>query len=300
MSTPVLTRDIISVQTVDTLAFIALAIIVAGVAYKLLQWRRVIPKGFMKEVVGRLGYGGVTSTAVRELASKLVANTGLFNEGWRRAVHLAMFWGFVGLMITTTWAYIVNPHADYRPITEPYRILGNVSGVVLLVSSSIALLRIGFSSRFRHARTWRDLTFLSALWLSTVTGFTTQYYREMAYTAAGDPIAGQLLSLNYQLHFILIGLLLVTAPFTSFMHAITTPLLRLYERFGNRIAPAVGLRRAKTTADISFIQRVYEEKQILKGVSDGGGGGAASPPATDENPELKDIQFFEKLYRKEN
>jgi len=301
MSATMLTRDVIPVQTIEILAFTSLAIIVAGVLYKLSQWKRVMPKGFTREVVDRLGYGGATSTVVRELISKVAANNDLFNERWRRAVHLSMFWGFVGLMVTTTWAYIVNPHGDYRPITEPYRILGNISGLILLFSSSIALLRILFSSRFRHARTWRDLTFLLSLWITTFTGFTTQYYRELSYWNVGQS-AGQLLTINYWLHIIFIGVLLVLAPFTSFMHAITTPLLRIYEALGRKAEPAIGTRRAKTTADVLFIQRIYEEQEILKGLASSRDVEVKTSKHTQQadSPESKDIQFFEQIYKEKS
>ncbi|MEM4315847.1 MAG: respiratory nitrate reductase subunit gamma [Nitrososphaerota archaeon] len=295
MSTPVLTRDVIPVSVVDMLALISVIIIAAGVVYKLLEWRRIIPRGFMSEVRARLGYGGVGSTLTREVVDRVVANRGLFNEGWRRAIHLTMFWGFVGLAVTTTWAYIVNPHADYRPISEPYRILGNVSGVLLLFGSTVAILRILFSSRFRHARTVKDLLFLCSLWLTTVTGFTTQYYREIAQTSPVNPSIATLLAFNYQLHFILVGTLLLTAPFTSFMHAITTPLLRLYENLGNRLVPQLNLRGIKTSADVSFIQRIYEEQHILSLVQNTSNPAGVETGA--EKAEDRDVQFFERIYR---
>jgi len=294
-STGFLTRDIIPVQTIEILAIIAVVIVAAGVAYKLMEWRRIIPKNFMREVRSRLGYGGIGSELAKEVVDRVVANRGLFNERWRRAVHLTMFWGFIGLAITTTWSYIVNPHADYRPITEPYRILGNVSGIVLLFGSTVAILRILFSSRFRHARTLRDLLFLGSLWTTTITGFTTQYYRELTYTGVIDPTA---LSINYQLHFILTGILLVTAPFTSFMHAITTPLLRLYERLGNRLVPVLNLRVMKSSADVSFIQRLYEEQQLLSSAKPVSSNPEAQPSQDKTNDaESKDIQFFERVYK---
>ncbi len=294
-STGFLTRDIIPVQTIEILAIIAVVIVAAGVAYKLMEWIRIIPKNFMREVRSRLGYGGIGSELAKEVVDRVVANRGLFNERWRRAVHLTMFWGFIGLAITTTWSYIVNPHADYRPITEPYRILGNVSGIVLLFGSTVAILRILFSSRFRHARTLRDLLFLGSLWTATITGFTTEYYRELAYTGVIDPTA---LSINYQLHFILAGILLVTAPFTSFMHAITTPLLRLYERLGNRLVPVLNLRVMKSSADVSFIQRFYEEHQLLSSAKPVSSNPEAQPSQDKTNDaESKDIQFFERVYK---
>jgi nitrate reductase gamma subunit len=290
-----LTRDIIPVQMVEILALISLAIIAAGVAYKLLEWKKIIPRNFMREVRLRVGYGGVGSTLAREVIDRVVANKALFNEGWRRAVHLTMFWGFIGLAVTTTWAYIVNPHADYRPITEPYRILGNISGVLLLFGSTVAILRILFSSRFRHARTLKDLLFLGSLWVTTITGFTTQYYRELAYAGVAEPAA---LSFNYQLHFILVGILLVTAPFTSFMHAITTPLLRLYESLGNRLVPVMNLRGLKTSADVTFIQRLYEEQQLLSSAKPASSNPEARPStASTGDAEVKDVQFFERLYK---
>lgn len=293
MST-LLTRDIIPVSVVDALAAVSVVIIAAGVLYKLLEWRRIIPKGFLGEVRTRLAYSGVGSILAKEVVDRVVANRGLFNEGWRRAIHLMMFWGFIGLAATTTWAYIVNPHADYRPITEPYRILGNVSGVLLLVGSTVAILRIPFSSRFRHARTIKDMLFLSSLWITTVTGFTTQYYRELAQTTSIDPSVSALLSFNYQLHFILVGILLLTAPFTSFMHAITTPLLRLYENLGNRLVPPLNLRSLKSSADISFVQRLYEEQHLLEGVQKLS---SEQEETRASDAETKDVKFFERVYK---
>lgn len=260
-----LTRDIIPIITVEQLAGVAVVIIIIGLAVMLSRWKKVLPPGFMSELRKEVSLGKILQESISYLLKIIAINKGLFNERWRQATHLMMFWGFIGLAVTTTWAYIVNPSGNYRPIYEPYRILGNISGIVLLIGSTIAIVRMIALPRFRRNRKRGDLYFLITLWLTTITGFTTQYFREIAYRTAGqDIIAAQMLTINYWLHFILIGLLLVTAPFSQFLHAITTPLLRLVENLGNKITPKMPvltpMKGMKGLADIRFIQQLYEKK----------------------------------------
>jgi nitrate reductase gamma subunit len=91
---------------------------------------------------------------------------------------------------------------------------------LLLIGCGYVLLRLIAVKEFRRNRSVGDLLFFLSLFIVTVTGFTTQYYR-----LSGDPVMA--LS-NYITHLAANVILLGAAPFTHFFHAISTPFLRIF------------------------------------------------------------------------
>mgnify|MGYP000172446160 CR=1 FL=1 len=256
----VLTRDIVSVEMVDTLALVAVVIIAAGLLYRFIEWRRVSPPNLWRDIRGRLGWRYILATFIKELVNRVILQRDLFNERWRWFAHITMFWGFVGLAVTTAIAYVTNPEAEYVPLTTPYRVLGNVSGTLLLLGSTIAVLRLILISRFRRERKFGDVWFTVMIWLATITGFTTEYFREAAYHTPTDTTIA-LLTFNYLFHLAAVGLLVVTAPFSAFIHALTTPALRFYERLHQKLLEEVKARDYREEAQITMIVSLYTEKE---------------------------------------
>ncbi|MEW6410749.1 MAG: quinone-interacting membrane-bound oxidoreductase complex subunit QmoC, partial [Nitrospirota bacterium] len=66
----------------------------------------------------------------------------------RSSSHLYVFYGFVGLAITTTWAiyylYGLNWESPY-PLTDPLKMLGNFSGILLLLGITLVV-----TNRFKN------------------------------------------------------------------------------------------------------------------------------------------------------
>lgn len=310
-----LTRDVVPISVIDLLAVVALVIIAGGLIYRYISWRRVAPPGYLSDIRQVLGAGTLLGTFFSELLRKVMANQGVFNESSRRIVHLMIFWGFVGLLVTTTWAYIVNPKGDYVPITHPYRILGNVSGALLLIGSTIALARIAVSERFRRETRFGDIWFLSSMWIATLTGFTTQYYREIAFANPQSEGLAALLSVNYIIHLVAIAALIGTAPFSSFIHAITTPALRYYERLGSimvsKMPQKISLRTYKERADTSYIEMMYSksgqvperyDKQQLESAVDFSRFEKQVKSIQEEEEALAkpDVDFIDRVYREKS
>jgi len=135
---------------------------------------------------------------------------------------MAMFWGFLGLAITTTLDEILNPTAGPLPLLSPVRILGNVSGVFFVAGVSYSLGRRLLVQSVRENSTKGDAVFLSLLILTGVTGFVTEIFSQFNLVAPD--------SFSYWFHLILVTALLATAPFTKFVHAIGRPILLLVRR----------------------------------------------------------------------
>ena len=252
--------NFISVHLIDIGAGVILLIVVLGVIRQLVRWHRA---SILKEhlsAVRTLKASKFFGTVIRSIGSDTIAIRPLFTKSqFRWWNHLIIMWGFIGLALTTTLAYIFNPSGVPEPFTWPVRILGNSSGALLILGCSIYFVRIIKYSNERNTFTMRaDLIFFGALFLATITGFVTEYF---GY--GSDPIIANIV---YGTHLSLVILLLASAPFTRFLHAIMTPYIAIFERlrgkFGSegRNVKFKDKRIADYVVDVFYSEKEEEKK----------------------------------------
>jgi len=219
---------IIATPVVD-LAGIALgAIVLALLVYRTLRWRKTAPSLFDYVVLvlyesRKLGF----VQNLRVLLSVVFNDTATQRTSFPRFrsnfVHLSTFWGFVGLAATTTLSWILNPYVEPLELTHPVRILGNVSGVMIMIGLTVALLRRIIYGSVRTRTTEYDLFFFALIYAASVTGFAVEY------GSMADLVA--LTHALYYLHIAAVALLILTAPFSKFVHALKLPILILFYRY---------------------------------------------------------------------
>lgn len=127
--------------------------------------------------------------------------------------HLAVFYGFLGLVVTTTSVGIGIYAFGYLtpwPLWHPVKILGNVSGLAVLIACGVFLYRRLKDKEKAGKSTYSDWLFLWVLTLTTLTGFLS----EISRLANIPPLA-------YWVYFIHLGFiffLLVYIPYSKFAH----------------------------------------------------------------------------------
>ena len=241
----------VAVGLIDSVASIILLIVVIGILLRYNKWRKAAPPNFFGTMKRSLGSKSIVSSFFAEIVNRVLLQKDLIhNDRLRRATHLAMFWGFVGLSVTTTLDYFFNEPGNFIPLfggaLSPIRWLGNVSGAVMVFGAAIAIGRLIFVSKFRRERTFGDVWFTVLLFLAGVTGFMAEYWGNLAHAANPTvaPAAAYSISLAaspmivipYGIHLITVLLLLVTAPISAFMHAVTVPSMRYVDKLGNLLA----------------------------------------------------------------
>ena len=136
--------------------------------------------------------------------------------------HLAVFYGFLGLMATTTSVGIGIYAFGYLtpwPFWHPVKILGNVSGLAVIVAAAVFLWRRIADAGKAGKSTYSDWLFLSILGLTTLTGFLSQWLRLSGLRAA-YPV--------YVVHLLFVFFLLVYVPYGKFAHLIYRSLAMLH------------------------------------------------------------------------
>jgi len=137
--------------------------------------------------------------------------------------HLAVFYGFLGLVITTTSVGIGIYAFGYLtpwPLWHPVKILGNVSGAAVLAACGIFLYHRLKGSEQGGKSTYWDWLFLWILTLTTLTGFLSEILR----LADIPPLAYWI----YFIHLVFIFSLLVYIPYSKFAHLAYRFLAMLY------------------------------------------------------------------------
>ena len=152
-----------------------------------------------------------------------------------RKMHLAIFYGFIGLVITTTSVAIGIYLFDYLtpwPLWHPVKILGNGSGVAVLFACAVFLARRWKGEEKAGKSSYTDWLFLGAIGATALTGFLCQLFRlgGSATLAYG----------TYFVHLVLIFFLLVYLPYSKFAHLIYRSVAMLHS--SNSIA-AENVRR---------------------------------------------------------
>jgi len=151
--------------------------------------------------------------------------------------HLAVFWGFLGLVVTTASVGIGIYAFGYLtpwPFWHPVKILGNLSGAAVIVALSVFLWRRIADQRAAGKSTYSDWLFLVILLLTTLTGFASQGLR----LADVRPLAYPM----YFVHLLLVFFLLVYLPYSKFAHMVYRTLAMLH---------SAGMRREASPARLA-------------------------------------------------
>jgi quinone-modifying oxidoreductase subunit QmoC len=145
------------------------------------------------------------------------------NKSHLHRTHLAIFYGFLGLVITTASVGIgiyVFGYLTPWPLWHPVKILGNMSGVAVLIACAVFLYR-RFKDREKAGKsTYSDWLFLGVLVLTTLTGFLSEVLR----LADIPPLAYWV----YFIHLVFVFFLLVYLPYSKFAHLVYRTVAMLY------------------------------------------------------------------------
>lgn len=136
--------------------------------------------------------------------------------------HLLVFYGFLGLVATTTSVGIGIYAFGYLtpwPFWHPVKILGNLSGAAVILALAVFIGRRIADARTAGKSTYSDWLFLTILLLTTLTGFFSQWLR-LAGLRAAYPM--------YFVHLLFIFFLLVYIPYSKFAHLIYRTIAMLH------------------------------------------------------------------------
>ena len=147
---------------------------------------------------------------------------------FRRLGHLLLFWGFVGAAVTSGLLIVAIYIQGYEmplPLLHPYKLLGNISAVALVVGAGI-LVATRLTDRDRAgASTAFDSFFTTVVALVIATGVLVELARLLA--PGVPPAAGVAL---YVLHLGGVTTLFLTFPYSKFAHMLYRTLAMVHEQ----------------------------------------------------------------------
>jgi quinone-modifying oxidoreductase subunit QmoC len=218
-------NSFLPVVWVDYMALAAAILVSIGLLVKFAKWFEIVPKRLFADARRYMGNGVIASSFFSVLARQVIRQKDIINDSRTRWVtHFLVFWGFIGLALATIWDDIFFRNGTLPPpfsIANPGNIIGNIAGAMVLVGSTIMIYRYLFVSKFSKTPKG-DMIFFVSLYLSVVSGFATEFLRSLDFNIPTLAV--------YVLHLAIAGVLLVSAPFTHFFHAVQVPFLRLVDR----------------------------------------------------------------------
>jgi len=143
----------------------------------------------------------------------------------RRTGHLLLFWGFVGAAVTSGLlivAIYVQGLPMPLPLWHPYKVLGNLSAVALVVGGAMLLVNRYGSGRALVSSSSFDSFFLGLVAAVIGTGVLTEVIR-----LAEQPTAAFVL---YTLHLGVVMTLFLTFPYSKFAHMLYRTLALVHAR----------------------------------------------------------------------
>jgi len=162
------------------------------------------------------------STCVKNFISTIIKEVAIQEKYWscqnefRYYGHMALLWGFTLLFISTLAGFGIDFYN--LPISRLWPlIIGVLGGIILMYGSGYFIYkRIVKNEEFAEYSHNSDWIFVILLFLIGITGFLTTIFR-----FALNPYAWYA---SFVIHLILVFDLLITAPFTKFMHSLYRPL----------------------------------------------------------------------------
>jgi quinone-modifying oxidoreductase subunit QmoC len=143
----------------------------------------------------------------------------------RRWGHFALLWGFVGAAVTSAFLllaiYVLKSEMPL-PLTHPFKVLGNLSAVLLVVGGAIVLYNRLIGGDRTGTSTAFDNFFLSVVLLLIATGVLSEAGRFL--------FRSDLTAWIYILHLTFVLCLFATFPYSKFAHMVYRTLAMVHER----------------------------------------------------------------------
>lgn len=147
----------------------------------------------------------------------------------RSVAHMLVFYSFIGLAITTTWAvfylYILGRPSPY-PLYDPMKIVGNISAIGLLIGITLVT-----NNRLKNAAkagkgSYYDWLFIAVIYIIAVSGILAQLTRLADIAMLAYPI--------YIIHLVFVFFLFAYAPFSKMAHMVYRTTAMVFARQAKR------------------------------------------------------------------
>jgi ferredoxin len=174
-----------------------------------LNWWGALWDTLVKEVLGQNRY--------RQDCERYGSDDPWYLRKWY--LHATVLWGFIGLFVATALNYLleligVKPTGTWMPLWNPIRLLGTIAGLSLVYGATMLIVnRLKKKDESYQHSMPSDWSFLLLMWLAGVTGFVLEIAIYLP-----QPHAWSYWGLL--VHLVVVGELLLLAPFTKFAHAV--------------------------------------------------------------------------------
>ncbi len=161
----------------------------------------------------------------------------------RKLAHVLVFFSFIGLAITTAWAVLYlygyeimeamgkTPYPwmlgkSPYPLTDPVKILGNVSAAALIIGITLVMMNRSRNKEKAGSGGYYDWLFISIVSAIAVTGILSEILRLaniaiLAYTI-------------YFFHLVVVFFLFAYAPFSKMAHMVYRATAMVFARYSER------------------------------------------------------------------
>jgi quinone-modifying oxidoreductase subunit QmoC len=133
----------------------------------------------------------------------------------RSTSHLLVFYAFIGLAITTSWAvfylYIMNRPSPY-PLYDPLKLLGNVSALALLAGIMLVITNRLKNQEKAGIGSYYDWLFIFVVFAIMATGILSEVFRLLDIAPLAYP--------TYFTHLVFVFFLFAYAPFSKMAHMV--------------------------------------------------------------------------------
>lgn len=133
----------------------------------------------------------------------------------RQTSHLLVFYAFIGLAITTSWAvfylYVVGRPSPY-PLYDPLKIVGNASALALLIGILLVISKRVKNKEKAGIGSYYDWLFITVIFAIMATGIFSELFRLADIAVLAYP--------TYFIHLVFVFFLFAYAPFSKMAHMV--------------------------------------------------------------------------------
>ncbi len=171
-------------------------------------------------------FPSIISTATEIFGHNKFKDCGVNKD--RYNAHLLVFYGFVGLFITTNIVLVLVDFLHVETplsLIHPVKILGNVSGIALFIGITLVVLN-RLKNKDITSTTSYDWTLIGMIFALVITGFLAELTRLAGIAFLAYPI--------YFIHLVAVFYIIAYLPYSKLGHLLYRTVAMVYSKYSGR------------------------------------------------------------------